>query len=35
MQARTFSSWFIREMRMELVILVRSFGGIFIPFSIA
>jgi hypothetical protein len=29
------SSWFMRETRMELVVLVRSFCGILNPFSIA
>lgn len=31
----TFSSWFMRETRRELVVLVRSFGGNPNPFSIA
>lgn len=32
---RTFSSWFISETRMELVVFVRSFWGILNPRSIA
>jgi hypothetical protein len=31
----TFSSWFMRETRRELVVLVRSLWGILIPRSIA
>lgn len=31
----TFSSWFMREISSEFVSLVRSFEGIFRPFSIA
>jgi len=32
---RTFSSCFMRETRIALVVLVRSLGGIFNPRSIA